>query len=107
MLLKIQQTSTAFAKIDMKQHKRPAFQAASSFFETNREIPACFFQNCRKFLEFKTSTPGQRKLSKNRTPGSKNVRISGGRQGGWSGLELTDTLIFCDDKIKKLELFSR
>ena len=30
--------------------KTPAFQAASSFYETNREVPAFFFQNCRKFL---------------------------------------------------------
>ena len=39
-----------FAKIDMKQRQTPAFQAASVFFETNREIPAFFFQNFRKFL---------------------------------------------------------
>ena len=48
--------------------QRPAFQAASDFFETNREVHACFFQNCRRFLQFKTSTPGQRKLGEKPSP---------------------------------------
>ena len=80
MLLKIQWTSTVFAKPDMKQHKNTCFQAASGFLETNREVPAFFFQNCRRFLLFKTPTPGQRENLRGR-PG-----------GGWSGLELTETL---------------
>ena len=82
----------------MKPHKNTStFQAASSFFETNRKIPAFFFQNCRKFLKFKTPTPpppGKESWAKTRPPGSENVRILGGCPGvGWSGLELTDTLI--------------
>ena len=84
--------STAFAKIDTRT---PAFQSASSFFETNRKIPAFFFQNYRKFLEFKTPTLGQRKLGENPTP--RAVRMceslgSPGRGREWSGLELTDKL---------------
>ena len=45
------------------------------------------------FSDSKPRLPGQRKLGENPTPpGSENMRISGGRPGGWSGLELTDTL---------------
>ena len=68
-----------------------AFQAASGFFETNREVPAFFFQNCRKFLNFKTPTPRAKKVGrKPDPPGSGSVQIPGGRPGGSSGLELTD-----------------
>ena len=38
VLLKIQQTSTVFAKLDMTQHKNVS-QATSGFFETIREVP--------------------------------------------------------------------
>ena len=72
MLLKIQQTTTVFANLDMKQHKTLAFQAAPGFFETNREVPAFFFEkNC---LIQNPDPPGQK-------PGG----------GLWSGLELVDT----------------
>ena len=73
-----------------------AFQAASGFFETNREVPAFFFQNCRKLLQFKTLTPEQRKLSEDPTPGQWERANLWGRKGGGgglSGLELTDTLV--------------
>ena len=42
MVYVIKDTSTVFAKIDMKQHKNHTFQAASGFFETNRDVPAFF-----------------------------------------------------------------
>ena len=73
--------------------RTPAFQAASDFFETNREFPAIFLQNCRKFLQFETPTTRAKKVGQNPdSQGSENVRIPGGRlRGGWSGLELTDT----------------
>ena len=58
------------------------FQAASSFLETNREIPTVFFQNSKKFLEFNTPTPRAKKVGrKPDPPGSENERIPVGRQG--------------------------
>ena len=84
-----------FQKLIRNSTRTPAFQAASGFFKTNWEIPAFFFQNCKKFLQFKTPTPGAKKVGrKPDLPGSENVRFPGGRLGGgggWSGLELTDT----------------
>ena len=86
MLLKIQQTTTGFAKLDMKQHKTLASQAAPGFFETNREVPAFFFE---KIVRFKTLTPWAKKVGqKPDLQASENVRIPGGL---WSGLELVDT----------------
>ena len=56
-----------------------------------------FLQYCRKFLLFKIPDSRAKKVGRKPTPsGSENVRIPGGRPegvGGWSGLELTDTLI--------------
>ena len=42
-------------KLRWNSTRTPAFQAASSFFETNREVPALVFEHCRKFLWFKIS----------------------------------------------------
>ena len=63
--------------------KQPAFQAASCFFETNREVPAFFFQNCRKSVQFKTLPSGAKKAGKTekQTPrprGYFHIRRSGG-----------------------------
>ena len=44
-------------KLTWNSTRTPAFQAASSFFETNREVPALVFENCRKFLWFKIPNP--------------------------------------------------
>ena len=62
-----------------QQH--PLFNA-SSFIETNREVPALVFEKCRKFL-----------IQNPEPSGSENVRILGGRPRWWSGLQLTDTLL--------------
>ena len=73
-------------KVDMKQHWD------TSFFETNREVLAFFFQNCGKFLQLKTPTPWAREAGRNPDPPfDENVRIPGIARGGWSGLELTAT----------------
>ena len=62
------------------------------------------FNNCGKFLQFKTPTPGQRKLGKNPTPGQSELsgeslgvargvlpyQEVGG--GGGGGLDLTSSL---------------
>ena len=73
--------------------RTPAFQAACSFFETNREVPALSFQNLENFSNSKPRPPGKKFGLKSDPPGSENVRIPRGRPGGWSGLELTDTSI--------------
>ena len=80
----------------MKQDKNTYISSASSFFDTNREILAFFFQNCGKFLELKTPTPGAKRVGQK--PDPRAVRTCktpgvarGGGGGGWSGLELTDT----------------
>ena len=39
-----------------------------SFKQNEKFDPAFFFQNCRKFVYFKTPSPGQRKLGENPTP---------------------------------------
>ena len=49
---------------------------------------ALLFQNYRTFTLI--LDPRARQRSENLTPGA--TRMCGGRPGGWSGLELTDTL---------------
>ena len=64
--------------------KTHAFQAASNFFETNREVPAIFFQTCRKFFQFKTPVPGQRKLGETPTPQGVRTCESPGNGQAWN-----------------------
>ena len=84
----------------------PMFQGQiGEFFllSPGKEVPAIFFQNCRKFLQFETPITRQRKLQKPRSPGkencrnpeppvTENVQIPWVCPGGWPGLELIDTL---------------
>ena len=65
-----------------------AFQAASSFFETNLEIPAFFFQNCRKFLVFETTTTWAKTLGENPTPGQWQRANPWGSSGGVVRIEI-------------------
>ena len=82
-------------KLTWNSTRTPAFQAASGFFETNREVPTFFFQNCRKFLQLKTPTLRAKKVGRKPDPRVAGTCKSPGvaREGGWSGLELTDTLM--------------
>ena len=62
------------------------FEAASGFFEANREVPAFFFQNCRKLLYVKTLTPRAKVVGrKPDSPSSKKVRIPEGHPVGAGG----------------------
>ena len=88
MLLKIQLTSTIFAKIDVKQNNNTFFSSSPCFFEINREVPAFFFQNCGKFLQFKTPTRGQRKVGENPTPEAVNPSNPRDRPGGMVRLRI-------------------
>ena len=70
----------------MKQHKTLAFQAAPGFFETNREVPAFFFEkNCL----IQNPDPLGKSLT-SRPMGCANPP-GGGGGGLCSGLELVDT----------------
>ena len=82
-VIKDTENTTVFAKIVVKQHKNTTcFSSCLQFFETNREVPAFFFQNCRKFLQFETPTPGQRKLRENSPPGQGDRANPRGSPGG-------------------------
>ena len=46
----------------MKEHKNTRFSSGLQFLRHKSRIPAFFFQNCRKFLQFKTLTPEAKKV---------------------------------------------
>ena len=67
----------------MKQHKNTFFSSCLQFLWNKSRFPAFFFQNCRKFLQFKTLTPRAKKVRwKPDPPGSENMQIPGGSPGG-------------------------
>ena len=69
----------------MKQHKSTGVQAASGFFETNRELSSCIFLSklYKISLIQNSDPPDKESWAKTRPPpGSENVRIPGGRWGG-------------------------
>ena len=58
------------------------YKAAYSFFETNREVPAFFFQNRQKISLIQILDPRAKKVTRKPNPsGSENVRISGVPRG--------------------------
>ena len=71
-------------------------RAATQWFK-RQSINRAFFQNFRLsnfYLDLRPPGADPRARQRNRKPnprGNWNVRIPGGRPGGWSGLELTDT----------------
>ena len=75
---------TVFAKINKKQHKHTCFSCSLEKFLHFS------YKTVENFSSSKPRPPEQRNLGENPTPlGSENVRVA---WGGWSGLELTDTL---------------
>ena len=50
------------------------------------------FKTVENFSNSKRRPPGKERWAKTQPSGSENVEIPGVRLGGWSGLELTDTL---------------
>ena len=49
------------------------------------------FKTAENFTDSNPHPSGKESWAKTRPPGSENLRIPRGRQGGWSGLKLTDT----------------
>ena len=80
MLLKIKETSTVFAKVDMKQHKNTCFSSCLSLNQIKKFLHM-FFRTVEHFSNSIPRPPGKENLAKTQPLGSENVQIPGGRPG--------------------------
>ena len=83
MLLKIQQESTAFAKIGMKQHKNIYFSSCLQFLLNKLRSSCIFLSELWKICLIQNpDTPSKESLAKTRTSGNENMQIPGVAWGG-------------------------
>ena len=83
VLLKIQQASTVFAKIDMTQHKITCFSSCLRFLWNNSRSCCIFLSKLWKVSQIQNPDPPcKESWAKTQPLGSENVRILGGPSGG-------------------------